>query len=1171
MRTSTRAIVLRRHECQQIDGIIFEKDIPKVVDESLAVHLLSLGNFQDVTGMEQSLLDGSEEAFNVEDVLTRLEPSFSFIPKPKNEIGIDDLNGKRLLFRRKGGIGDLVILGTVCQVIKNAFPDCFIHVGVQDGGVELISTFDAIDKATNIDATTLINVAHSFHYVVNFDGTLGSEKAGGSDSIYYFKAHFDRCDWRHPVPKVMPRLSIHSLIGNIVTQSEVNDILNKTGFVGHDYVVLLLGTSNPLKRMPPAVLQSIAETVSSSSATREGRERIRVMCLGGGDDRIFNSTSQWVHVETGLSHSVTCELIRRARCTIGADTGFLHFAAAIGSPVVGAWGPTVPELGIGNYDCDQRHAVESELECAPCKILRSAHCKYFSGGYADCMRKKQGANIPKLVDELLEANPDHFSRSIDPAEVLKARDDLSDKFRIAVILDYAKTYTGGGFYMWQTAKMLSELPMAHVTVFTDVPQVQFPYLQTDVISFGDKLSLAYDKDLANWQSSSVFDLVVAQPPVCGGAATSYAASRGAKSLLVVYETPNYIAQYRKGQDTGNKYWADYRDALDQADHVWCISKVVRDALCEWMPQLSKKKIQVIHPVINTQVADSLLKDNDEFYSHKTDTVVMIARNMSYKNLRETLYTLGDSLTQQLNRKLTIVVIGDRVKRLEKNIQSVWKSKVVLLEGVPEVEKWKWLAQAKLVVHPSDFEGFGIPVAEGLYAGAEVLVKPLPVLKECFGDIVEYYVDDAELITKAAACFTNWAIKEYEDGTGPHVEAAARRAYVKERYTKSQIVPKITNALKKDFTKSVVEDRVVLSDTALRIAYIGPWNAKCGIADTTEQFVSQMGSGTHIFSNRDGEPLVEDTAHVTRCWDKVFNDYRALLAQLAEYQPHVVHIQHEHSLFQNDKVLLEFMGVLRAKGVKVVITLHTYQPQRFTDQLRAAADAVISTKDVGEEGWHTIDLPVPSIDRVGRDEAISLLGLNPKYYVVGSFGMWQVHKGYSEFIETYSKVESEIGEGCRYLISASAPTKHQHLVETRRKYRLHVERGELILYTDYPELDVAVRRLEACSTLVFNYNVAHWTSSSAAIRTGMSAGVPIICTESPMFSEFEHERHVLKVPFGDRQALSEAILRLWADGELSNALVENCDAYLRACTPTEIARKHEALYHQLVFGEDKQEE
>src|SRR5690606_32754855 len=124
-------------------------------------------------------------------------------------------------------------------------------------------------------------------------------------------------------------------------------------------------------------------------------------------------------------------------------------------------------------------------------------------------------------------------------------------------------------------------------------------------------------------------------------------------------------------------------------------------------------------------------------------------------------------------------------------------------------------------------------------------------------------------------------------------------------------------------------------------------------------------------------------------------------------------------------------------------------------------------------------------------------------------------------------------------------------------------GYLTLKTDYATKDQVHRWLSACNVLVFNYITMAHSSASAAIRTGMATGRPIICTHSAMFEEFNHREHVLKVPFGDQAALSAAIVELYTDPELGKTLVANCDAYLQKSTPTVVAENHLALYESLL--------
>ena len=83
---------------------------------------------------------------------------------------------------------------------------------------------------------------------------------------------------------------------------------------------------------------------------------------------------------------------------------------------------------------------------------------------------------------------------------------------------------------------------------------------------------------------------------------------------------------------------------------------------------------------------------------------------------------------------------------------------------------------------------------------------------------------------------------------------------------------------------------------------------------------------------------------------------------------------------------------------------------------------------------------------------------------------------------------------------------------------------------------------------------------------MAAGRPIICTRSSMFSEFEEDKHVAKVDFGDKLGLARTISRVLTDKHYAGELVKNSEAYIRSCAPDIIAAKHEALYSRLIARE-----
>ena len=65
-----------------------------------------------------------------------------------------------------------------------------------------------------------------------------------------------------------------------------------------------------------------------------------------------------------LSLLGSAELIRRAALFITGDTGPMHIAAAVGTPIIALLGPTMP-LKTGPYSTDAI-VLRKQLPCSPC-------------------------------------------------------------------------------------------------------------------------------------------------------------------------------------------------------------------------------------------------------------------------------------------------------------------------------------------------------------------------------------------------------------------------------------------------------------------------------------------------------------------------------------------------------------------------------------------------------------------------------------------------------------------------------------------------------------------------------------------------------------------------------------------------------------------------------------
>lgn len=95
------------------------------------------------------------------------------------------------------------------------------------------------------------------------------------------------------------------------------------------------------------------------------------------------------------------------------------------------------------------------------------------------------------------------------------------------------------------------------------------------------------------------------------------------------------------------------------------------------------------------------------------------------------------------------------------------SRVVRAGFVPEELLPRVIAAASAVVYPSRYEGFGLPLVEGLAAGVPVAASDLPVFREVGGAQVEYF--DPEDPRAVAV-----AIERTTSGAGTKVEARMHR-------------------------------------------------------------------------------------------------------------------------------------------------------------------------------------------------------------------------------------------------------------------------------------------------------------------------------------------------------------------------------------------------------------
>ncbi|WP_245576376.1 glycosyltransferase family 9 protein [Desulfovibrio cuneatus] len=105
-------------------------------------------------------------------------------------------------------------------------------------------------------------------------------------------------------------------------------------------------------------------------ATLLRQSGIPFIVLGQGTPLLPNAPEDLVN-NTTLRE--TCALLGHCRCLITGDSGPMHLASAVGTPVVALFGPTTPEWGFypaGPHDT----VLERPLPCRPCSLHGKGTC-----------------------------------------------------------------------------------------------------------------------------------------------------------------------------------------------------------------------------------------------------------------------------------------------------------------------------------------------------------------------------------------------------------------------------------------------------------------------------------------------------------------------------------------------------------------------------------------------------------------------------------------------------------------------------------------------------------------------------------------------------------------------------------------------------------------------------
>ena len=303
---------------------------------------------------------------------------------------------RHILLIKPSSMGDIVHAMPTCAAIRRAYPKARLTWLVKREWAGLVERIEGVDRVWPVDSTLIgwlsqvspLRAEH-FDLVIDLQGLLRSAAIGwlsGSPLLVGFTNGREGSPWFYSKLVPVPSLEMHAVdryllvakaVGAVafgtpefcfrIPQSDhdqVDRLLSRSGVApGTSWVAMNVSARWPTKRWPAESFAEVADRLQ-----QEGYGS--VVLIGGPNERaeVATVTGQMKTPAIDLTGATTVgllpALLRKASLLITNDSGPMHIAAVVGTPVVALFGPTSALL-TGPYGAG--HSVlTGNVSCRPC-------------------------------------------------------------------------------------------------------------------------------------------------------------------------------------------------------------------------------------------------------------------------------------------------------------------------------------------------------------------------------------------------------------------------------------------------------------------------------------------------------------------------------------------------------------------------------------------------------------------------------------------------------------------------------------------------------------------------------------------------------------------------------------------------------------------------------------
>jgi glycosyltransferase involved in cell wall biosynthesis len=214
--------------------------------------------------------------------------------------------------------------------------------------------------------------------------------------------------------------------------------------------------------------------------------------------------------------------------------------------------------------------------------------------------------------------------------------------------------------------------------------------------------------------------------------------RNCKSVITIHDLAFLLYPHFLTKESA-RYYGQIDQAWRKTDHIIAVSEATKQDSIK-MLGVPEKKITVIHeaanPIYRPLPAEEARQKVKEKYKLDKDFILFVSTIEPRKNL-PSLLNAYRQLRNKYKRDELLVLAGSKGWLWEEVYETVERlnleQEVVFLGRVPSVDLVHLYNAARLLVHPSFYEGFGLTPLEAMTCGTPVIVSNTAALPEVVGD------------------------------------------------------------------------------------------------------------------------------------------------------------------------------------------------------------------------------------------------------------------------------------------------------------------------------------------------------------------------------------------------------------------------------------------------------